>query len=90
MLQTRNAKRPAQAAVRVAVDMVDEGVLTREEALPRIDADALDELLHATFDPSSRTTSLAEGVRGLAGRGQGRDRLHRRRRPWRRRRAGAT
>ena len=79
MLQTRSAKRPAQAAVRVAVDMVEEGLLTSEEALLRIDADKLDALLHPTFDPSFEYEPLARGVRGLAGRRQGRDRVHGRR-----------
>ena len=51
MLQTRSAKRPAQAAVRFAVDAVDEGLLTRELALATIDAGALDALLHPSFDP---------------------------------------
>ena len=50
MLQTRNAKRPAQAAVRFAVDAVAEGLLDREAALMTIDAEALDALLHPTFD----------------------------------------
>ena len=49
MLQTRNAKRPAQAAVRFAVDAVEEGLLTREEALVTIDANRLDALLHPAF-----------------------------------------
>ncbi len=53
MLQTRNAKRPAQAAVRFAVDAVAEGLLDREAALMTIDPAALDALLHPTFDPST-------------------------------------
>ena len=57
MLQTRNAKRPAQAAVRFAVDAVGEGLLDREAALMTIDAEALDALLHPTFDPKRRTRS---------------------------------
>jgi pyruvate,orthophosphate dikinase len=52
MLQTRSAKRPAQAAVRFAIDAVEEGLLTRAEAIATIDAGALDALLHPTFDPS--------------------------------------
>ena len=52
LLQTRNAKRPAQAAVRFACDAVDEGLLTREQALATIDAGALEALLHPTFDPA--------------------------------------
>jgi pyruvate,orthophosphate dikinase len=62
MLQTRNAKRPAQAAVRFAVDAVEEGLLTRPEALSTIDAAALEALLHPTFDPSASFTVLARGV----------------------------
>ena len=50
MLQTRNAKRPAQAAVRFAVDAVEEGLLDRAMALMTIDAEKLDALLHPTFD----------------------------------------
>ncbi|HZO61120.1 MAG TPA: pyruvate, phosphate dikinase [Solirubrobacterales bacterium] len=71
MLQTRSAKRPAQAAVRVAVDMVEEGLLTREEALLRIDAEKLDELLHPTFDPSYSYTPLARGVPASPGAAKG-------------------
>ncbi len=62
MLQTRNAKRPAQAAVRFAVDAVEEGLLTRAEALSTIDAAALEALLHPTFDPSASFTVLTRGV----------------------------
>ena len=62
MLQTRNAKRPAQAAVRFAVDAVREGLLNKPAALMTIDAENLDALLHPTFDPradykSSRAAS---------------------------------
>src|SRR5204863_215391 len=49
MLQTRSAKRPAQAAVRFAVDAVDEGLLSREQAIATIEASSLDALLHPTF-----------------------------------------
>ena len=80
MLQTRNAKRPAQAAVRFAVDAVGEDLLTREEALATIDANTLDALLHPTFDPKARVRLPGHGRRRVAGRRQGRDRLHRRRR----------
>ena len=71
MLQTRNAKRPAQAAVRVAVDMVEEQVLTREEALLRIDAQKLDELLHPTFDPGYSYRPIARGVPASPGAAKG-------------------
>ncbi len=76
MLQTRNAKRPAQAAVRFAVDAVEEGLLERDEALATIDAAALDALLHPTFDPDAKFDVLARGRQRLARRGEGRDRVH--------------
>ena len=62
MLQTRNAKRPAQAAVRFACDAVEEGLLSREEALATIDAGSLEALLHPTFDPEAEFDVLARGV----------------------------
>jgi pyruvate,orthophosphate dikinase len=71
MLQTRSAKRPAQAAVRVAVDMVEEGLLTRDEALLRIDPGKLDALLHPTFDPSFSYEPLARGVPASPGAAKG-------------------
>jgi pyruvate,orthophosphate dikinase len=71
MLQTRNAKRPAQAAVRFAVDAVGEGLLSREQALVTIDADALDALLHPTFDRRDRYNVLARGVAASPGAASG-------------------
>jgi len=71
MLQTRNAKRPAQAAVRFAVDAVAEGLLTREEALRTIDLSALDALLHPTFDRGEGYTVLAQGVAASPGAAAG-------------------
>jgi pyruvate, orthophosphate dikinase len=71
MLQTRNAKRPAQAAVRFAVDAVKEGLLTRETALRTIDADALDALLHPTFDRGEGYEVLARGVAASPGAAAG-------------------
>ena len=76
MLQTRSAKRPAQAAVRFAVDAVEERLLGREEAIATIDAARLDALLHPTFDPNADFEVLARGVNASPGSGQGRDRLH--------------
>src|SRR4051812_37168175 len=67
MLQTRNAKRPAQAAVRFAVDAVNEELLTREEALLTIEAENLDALLHPTFDPQAEYEVLATGVAASPG-----------------------
>src|SRR3984957_6399002 len=71
MLQTRNAKRPAQAAVRFAVDAVDEGLLSREEALQTIDPGSLDALLHPTFDPNASYEVLASGVNASPGAAKG-------------------
>jgi pyruvate,orthophosphate dikinase len=67
MLQTRNAKRPAQAAVRFAVDAVSEELLTREASIATIDAYSLDALLHPTFDPGEGYTVLAHGVAASPG-----------------------
>ncbi len=72
MLQTRNAKRPAQAAVRFAVDAVAEGLLDPRAALLTIDAEGLDALLHPTFDPGADFEVLARGVAASPGAAQGR------------------
>src|SRR4051794_35695946 len=71
MLQTRNAKRPAQAAVRFAVEAVDEGLLTKEEALATIEADKLDALLHPTFGRDADYEVLARGVPASPGAAKG-------------------
>jgi pyruvate, orthophosphate dikinase len=71
MLQTRNAKRPAQAAVRFAVDAVEEGLLDREQALATIDPSTLDALLHPTFDPSVDFAVIATGVAASPGAAKG-------------------
>ncbi len=71
MLQTRNAKRPAQAAVRFAVDAVSEGLLSEAEALVTIDAASLDALLHPTFDPDAPFTVIATGVAASPGAAKG-------------------
>jgi len=71
MLQTRNAKRPAQAAVRFAVDAVAEGLLTREEALLSVDAGALEALLHPTFSPEADFDVLVRGVNASPGAAKG-------------------
>jgi pyruvate, orthophosphate dikinase len=71
MLQTRNAKRPAQAAVRFACDAVDEGLLSKEEAIATIDPSALDALLHPTFDPKADFEVLASGVNASPGAAKG-------------------
>jgi pyruvate,orthophosphate dikinase len=71
MLQTRNAKRPAQAAVRFAVDAVGEGLLSEREALATIDAASLDALLHPTFDPDAPFDVIATGVAASPGAAKG-------------------
>src|SRR3712207_4344622 len=67
LLQTRTAKRPAQAAVRFAVDAVAEGLLTREQALLTIDAASLDALLHPTFAADAAFDVLTTGVAASPG-----------------------
>ncbi len=71
MLQTRNAKRPAQAAVRFAVDAVEEGLLTRAQALMTIDPAALDALLHPTIARDADFEVLARGVGASPGAAKG-------------------
>src|SRR3954464_12143145 len=71
MLQTRNAKRPAQAAVRFARDAVDEGLLTKEKALQTVEAEMLVALLVPTFDPKADYEVLATGVGAAPGAAKG-------------------
>jgi pyruvate, orthophosphate dikinase len=71
MLQTRSAKRPAQAAVRFAVDAVREGLLDKAEAIATIDAAQLDALLHPTVDPAAHYDVLVTGVAASPGAASG-------------------
>jgi pyruvate,orthophosphate dikinase len=71
MLQTRSAKRHARAAVRFAVDAVDEGLLSPAQAIATIDADSLDALMHPTFDPAADYTVAARGVAASPGAAKG-------------------
>ena len=71
MLQTRSAKRPAQAAVRFAVDAVGEGLLDKGEALRTIDPNGLDSLLHETFAREAEYDVLARGVNASPGAAKG-------------------
>src|SRR3954463_13724441 len=71
MLQTRNAKRPAQAAVRFATDAVEEGLLTKKEALRTINAGSIDTLLHPVFDPAADYEVIAKGVNASPGAAKG-------------------
>src|SRR3954447_4901695 len=71
MLQTRNAKRPAQAAVRFARDAVEEGLLSQDDALMTVDADMLTALLVETFDPKADYEVIATGVPAAPGGAKG-------------------
>ena len=73
MLQTRNGKRTAAAAVRIAVDMVKEGLITEKEAVLRVDPKSLDQLLHPTFDPKSEKAAaqIAKGLPASPGAASG-------------------
>jgi pyruvate,orthophosphate dikinase len=71
MLQTRNGKRTAAAAVKIAVDMVKEGLISKEDAILRIDPSSLDQLLHPTFDPKAKRTVLTKGLPASPGAGVG-------------------
>jgi len=62
MLQTRNGKRTARASVRVAVDMVNEGLITIDEALLRVDAEQINQLLHRQIDPGVSLSPIAVGL----------------------------
>jgi len=72
LLQTRTGKRTAAAAVRIAVDMVDEGLITEREAVLRVDPKQLDQLLHPRLDPNARVTVLATGLPASPGAAAGR------------------
>jgi len=65
MLQTRNGKRTATAAIKIACDLIDEGMITEEEALMQIDAKSLDMLLHPTFNPLALREAVPVG-KGIA------------------------
>ncbi len=71
MLQTRSGKRTAKAALKIAVDMAEEGLITREEAILRVDPQALDQLLHPTLDPKARRDVLTKGLPASPGAASG-------------------
>ena len=62
MLQTRNGKRTGKAGLRIAVEMANEGLLTREEAVLRVDPGSLDQLLHPTIDPKAERKVVGSGL----------------------------
>ncbi|MEO6990345.1 MAG: pyruvate, phosphate dikinase [Candidatus Baltobacteraceae bacterium] len=71
MLQTRNAKRSAEAAVKVARDLVAEGTIDRSEALRRVSANSLDQLFHARIDPKAHVEKIAKGLNASPGAAAG-------------------
>ena len=71
MLQTRNGKRTAKASLKIAVDMVNEKLISKEEALLRIDPLSLDQLLHPTLDPQAQKQVIARGLPASPGAASG-------------------
>ncbi|HEX8412430.1 MAG TPA: pyruvate, phosphate dikinase, partial [Sphingomicrobium sp.] len=71
MLQTRSGKRTAKAALKIAVDMASEGLISEEEAVARVDASALDQLLHPTLDPAAYRDVLTKGLPASPGAASG-------------------
>ncbi len=63
MLQTRDGKRTAKSAIKIAVDMANEGLITKEQAVLRVSPDQVDTLLHPQFDPAVKKAAVAEGKR---------------------------
>ena len=72
LLQTRTGKRTSAAAVRIATEMVAEGMIDRRQAVSRVPADQLDQLLHPVIDPSVRATPIATGLPASPGAASGR------------------
>jgi len=72
LLQTRTGKRTGAAAVKIAVDMVDEGLITRNEALLRVEPESLNQLLHPRVDPNADLTPIAHGLAASPGAAVGR------------------
>ena len=71
LLQTRTGKRTARAALRIAVEMTDEGLISREEAVARIDPGQLDQLLHPMIDPDAELDVVATGLNASPGAASG-------------------
>ena len=71
ILQTRNGKRTTNAAIKIAVDLVNEDVISKEEALKRVDADSLEQLLHPTLDPNAAKIVLTKGLPASPGAASG-------------------
>src|SRR5436853_1133029 len=71
MLQTRSGKRTAKAALRIAVELASEGLITKKEAVTRVEPGALDQLLHPTIDPNAERKVLATGLPASPGAAAG-------------------
>src|SRR5712664_3715520 len=71
MLQTRGGKRTAKAALRIAVELANEGLISKKEAVSRIDPASLDQLLHPTIDPSAKRDVIATGLPASPGAAAG-------------------
>ncbi len=71
MLQTRSGKRTTSAAMRIAVEMAEAGMITREEAVLRVEPNALDQLLHPTLDPKAERKFIASGLPASPGAASG-------------------
>lgn len=71
LLQTRTGKRTAQAALKIAVDMVEEGIISKEEAILRIEPNQLNQLLHRRIDPKAKVEVIAKGLPASPGAAYG-------------------
>jgi pyruvate,orthophosphate dikinase len=71
MLQTRSGKRTAKAALKIAVDMAAEGLISKDEAVMRVDPSALDQLLHPTLDPDAKRDVIVKGLPASPGAASG-------------------
>lgn len=76
MLQTRTGKRTAAAALRIAVEMVSDGMINKNEAVLRVEPNQLDQLLHPTFDPKAKLNVIAKGLPASPGAATGRVVFH--------------
>lgn len=71
ILQTRNAKRTIRASIKIAVDLVNEGLITKQAAISRIDVNSIDKLLHPTIDDQAKYTVIAQGLPASPGAATG-------------------
>jgi pyruvate,orthophosphate dikinase len=71
LLQTRNAKRTVKASIKIAVDLVNEGIINKEQAIDRVDVESVDKLLHPTIDEQASFTVIAKGLPASPGAATG-------------------